>query len=289
MHIILGGTGHVGSATAAALLAHGEPVTIVTRESSRADEQRRSGAQVAVADVHDVASLRRVFQQGKRLFLLNPPADPSTDTDVEERKTVTAIVAALEGSGLDKIVAQSTYGAQPGERCGDLSTLYEMECAVRARGIPVRIIRGAYYMSNWDHSLEIVRKEGVLHTLYPADLELPMVAPQDVGQLAARLLTEPVERVGLHYVEGPERYTPSDVAAAFADALRRPVRLVTVPREDWKETFRRMGFSEAAAESYARMTAVTVDGLYELPDMPERGKVSLHRYIAELVQRAGKP
>lgn len=287
MHIILGGTGHVGSATAAALLARREPVTLVTRSGSRADAWRRRGAQVAVADVHDVASLRRVFRQGRRLFLLNPPADPSTDTDVEECETVAAIIAALEGSGLQKIVAQSTYGARPGERCGDLSTLYELEQALHAQPIPVSVIRGAYYMSNWDFSLDTARKAGVVQTFFPADFELPMVAPADLGQIAARLLTEPAERRGLHHVEGPERYAPSDVAAAFARALARPVELVTVPREDWKKTFENMGFSEPAAESYTRMTAITVEQC-EMPDRPERGKISLERYIADLVERSAR-
>lgn len=34
MHIVLGGTGRVGSATARALLKRGEPVTIVTRDAA---------------------------------------------------------------------------------------------------------------------------------------------------------------------------------------------------------------------------------------------------------------
>ncbi|MFS2017377.1 NAD-dependent epimerase/dehydratase family protein [Massilia sp. CT11-108] len=36
MHIIIGGTGHVGSATARALLRRGEPVTVVTRNAGHA-------------------------------------------------------------------------------------------------------------------------------------------------------------------------------------------------------------------------------------------------------------
>jgi uncharacterized protein YbjT (DUF2867 family) len=285
MHIILGGTGHVGSATAATLLDRGEPVTIVTRQSSRAEEWRRRGAQAAVTDVRDVASLRRLFRQGRRLLLINPPAQPSTDTDVEERTTIDAIVAALEGSGLEKIVAQSTYGARPGGHCGDLSTLYYMEQALQAQPIPVSVVRAAYYMSNWDFALELARDAGVLQTLFPAAFKLPMVAPEDLGRVAARLLTEPAERAGLHHVEGPERYSPSDVAAAFAKALSRPVQVLTVPREDWGKTFLSIGFSEPAAEAYARMTEVTLDEPYVMSDTPERGTVSLDRYITELVER----
>jgi len=245
----------------------------------------RRGAKVAVADVHDVDSLRNIFRQGKRLFLVNPPADPSTDTDAEERKTVASLVAALEGSGLEKIVAESTYGAQPGERCGDLCILYDMEQALHAQSIPATIIRAAYYMSNWDVSLETARTECVVHTLYPPGFKLPMVAPQDLGQVAARLLTEPVESSGLHYVEGPERYSPTDAAVAFAHALGKPVQVVAASREQWKETFKSMGFSEPAAESYARMTAISVDERYSMPESPERGTVSLQHYISSLVGR----
>lgn len=286
MYIVLGGTGHVGSATTNALLARGEAVTIVTRDSSKADAWKRRGAQVAVADVHDVESLRGVLRQGKRLLLLNPPADPSTDTDAEERKTGANIVAALVGSGLEQVVAQSTYGARAGERCGDLSTLYELEEALRAQAIPVSVLRAAYFMSNWDFSLETARSEGVVQTMFPADFELPMVAPADVGEVAARLLTEPVASAGLHHVEGPRRYTPADVAAAFAEALRKPVRVEVAPRETWRQVFEGLGFSAAAAESYARMTAVTVDEKYQVPGVPVRGKTSLSDYVAQLVARS---
>ncbi|WP_245316358.1 hypothetical protein [Mesorhizobium wenxiniae] len=59
---------------------------------------------------------------------------------------------------------------------------------------------------------------------------------------------------------------------------------MTAPREKWQETFEDMGFSKAAAKSYARMTAVSLDDL-ELPDSPERGTVSLQCYISDLVTR----
>lgn len=284
MHIILGGTGHVGSALSKALIENGEPVTIVTHDPSKAHDGHQRGREVAVADVHNTDALRRVFRHGTRLFLLNPPADPSTDTDTEERKSLASILAALSGSGLKKVVAESTYGAQPAERSGDLGILYEMEQALAAQSIPASIIRAAYYMSNWDASLETARKEGVVHTMFPADFNLPMVAPHDIGQLAARLMTEPVERTGLYYVEGPALYSPFDVAAAFAAALQKPVEAVVTPREQWTRAFKALGFSETAADSYAGMTAITLDRRYSLPDSPGRGTTSLQNYVNELVR-----
>jgi uncharacterized protein YbjT (DUF2867 family) len=284
MFIILGGTGHVGSAVAMELLKQRQPVTIVTRNGSDKEHWQERGAHIAVADVSDVDALCRIFRTGKRAFLLNPPAPTSTDTEIEESKTVASIVAALEGSGLEKVVAESTYGAQPGRRCGDLNILYDLEQALATQPIPFGIIRAAYYFSNWDTALETARKEGVLHTMFPADFELPMVAPDDLGRFTANLLASPIGRVGTHYVEGPERYSSNDVAAAISDVLGKPVRVVTTPREQWQQAFRDMGFSEAAADSYARMTALALDQPFK-PDESVHGIISLHAYFENLVRQ----
>ncbi|MBY3025210.1 NmrA family NAD(P)-binding protein [Rhizobium leguminosarum] len=283
MYIVVGGTGHVGSAVAQTLLDEGEAVTIVTRNSDKAGAWRQRGAEVAVVDVHDVTSLREVFRRGKRAFLLNPNADISSDTDREERETVRCLLEAIEGSGLEKVVAQSTMGAQPGEKCGDLSVLYELEVGLRNQPIPASVIRAAYYFSNWGTMLGAVTRDGVLATMLPADLKLPMVAPEDLGSVAARILQEPIERIGIYPVEGPQRYSPNDVAAAFAATLGRAVRVDVIPRENWEDAYRGLGFSDAAAHSYARMTALTVDG----PEYPEdaiRGSTSLQAYIDKLVR-----
>ena len=201
----------------------------MTRAADRAEHLRKLGAEIAVADVHDVETMRNVFRFGKRLFLLNPPAAPDTDTDRTEKDTVRCLLNALDGSGLEKVVAESTYGAQPGDALGDLSTLYELEQGLTAQPIPFSIIRAAYYMSNWDMMVTPARENGLLPTMYPADLRIPMVAPADLGRVAAGLLTEPAERAGIHYVEGPDRYSSTDVANAFADALGRSVTPAVTP------------------------------------------------------------
>jgi uncharacterized protein YbjT (DUF2867 family) len=287
MHIVLGGTGHLGSATVRALLARGEPVTLVTRNVARGEEWRNKGARIAVCDVLDVARLRAVFATGRRLFLVNPPANPATDIDVEERRTATAIVSALEGSKLEGVVAVSTYGARPCAHCADLGVLYELEQALAAQNIPSKILRVAYLMTNWDAQLEVVRDGGVLSTMLPARMRLPMVAPADVGAVAARFLSESSGKAGLEYVEGPQRYSPADVAAAFSKALGRPVNLDVTPPEKWGEVFEHLGFSPQAADSYARMTQVTLESL-ELPDQPLRGAVSLDEHVGELVRPSAK-
>jgi uncharacterized protein YbjT (DUF2867 family) len=286
MYVVMGATGHVGSATAAALLARGTQVTIVTRDAQHAGAWREKGADVAEADVEDVASLRAAFRQGRRAFLLNPPADTSLDTDLVERRTVAGILAALADSGLEKVVAESTGGAQRGSRIGDLSVLWELEQGLARTPIPAAINRAAYYMSNWDAQLDAIRKTGKLSTMFPADLAIPMVAPRDLGEVAAQRLVSSLDDVGIRYVEGPKRYSSAEVAKAFSNALGRPVEVIVTPRAQWKDAFRKLGFSEAAADSYARMTGVSIDGGFDMRKDSVRGTTTIEAYVRDLLARS---
>lgn len=284
MNIILGATGHIGSVLTRSLLEQKAPVTAVVRNAEKAAPLQQLGARIEVLDVLDTNKLHEVFRNGEKLFLLNPPAPPDKDTVMEEQRTLKSILQALEGSGVQKVVAESTYGAQPGEGIGDLGVLYEMEEGLAHMGVPHSIIRAGYYMSNWDFSLEQARDSGVVYSLLPVDFKLGMVAPADIAKVAARLMLEPVGNNGLHYVEGPEHYSPADVAAAFATELNRPVEAVAIAPEKWETTLQEMGFSPAAAASMAAMTAIVVEGRIELPAEPERGSTTLQEYIHRLVK-----
>jgi uncharacterized protein YbjT (DUF2867 family) len=235
--------------------------------------------------VRDVPALRAILRTGTTALLLNPPAAPFTDTDAVERANAAAIVDAVTGSGLRKAVAVSTTGARRGERCGDLTVLFEFEEKLKAQAFPVAINRGVYYMSNWTEMLDTVRHRGKLPSFFPEDLVIPMVAPDDLGEVAARRLLEPADRTDTIDVEGPRRYTPRDVADAFAHALGRPVDVEVIPRHAWEQTYRQLGFSPEAARSYACMTGTVLDEQDGWPDDPVRGPTTLEDFICASSKR----
>lgn len=286
MFIVMGATGNVGAAVANELLNRGEEVTILTRRPEGAGAWAGRGATVAQADANDIGSLKEAFRKGKRAFLLNPPGDRRGDTDKTERRTIANILAALEGSNLDMVVAASTYGAQPGEAIGDLSTLWHLEEGLRSQSIPAAINRGAYYMSNWLGFADAIRETGVLPSLFPADTEMPMVAPADLGRAAAARLLGPADDTTVRHIEGPARYTSQNVADAFARALGRQVEVDVASRETWEAGFKSIGFSPEAAGAYARMTAVSLDKGFDAPASPSRGATDLDTFIAAAVAQS---
>jgi uncharacterized protein YbjT (DUF2867 family) len=284
MHIITGGTGHVGSALAEALLKKGENVTIVSRSSKNAKEWLSKGAQMAVADIYDTAALHEIFKTGKSVFILNPPADPMTNTPVQERKTIASLLEALKYSGVEKVVVESVIAAQPGDNIGDLGVLYDLEQGIAKLSYPYSIIRPGYYMSNWAESLSTIEEKGEVISFYPADLKMPMIAPKDIGELAAQLMTEK-NSPKINAIQGPEIYSANDVAAAFSKALGRNVTVQVIPKDKWKATYILMGFSEEAAESYTRMAEVSLNYFEKSTDTSSiiKGRITLQEYVDSLI------
>ncbi|WP_200959619.1 hypothetical protein [Bosea sp. Root670] len=184
---------------------------------------------------------------------------------------------------MEKVVAASTMGAAAGPalppRTGDSSVLYEFEQGLASQQIPVAINRGAYHLSNFEMQIDQVRETGKLQTMFPADFRLPMVAPEDLGKAAMSRLTSSLNDVGIVSIEGPMRPTFGDVADAFAEVLGSQVLVVTNPRDKWVEVLKAEGFSEPAADAYARMTAVAIEGPATPESETEKGCTSLKAYI----------
>lgn len=126
-------------------------------------------------------------------------------------------------------------------------------------------------------------RQGSITTMFPARLQIPMVAAADLGVAAARRLAGPLDDIGVRYVGGPEAYSFDDVAAAFAKMLDHAVTVRTIERSEWESSSRRVGFSERAAQAYAQMTEVSLEG-FDMPDDPIRGTTSLQDYISGLVK-----
>lgn len=241
MNIVTGATGNVGSALIKALISKGEKVTAITRDRSKAEKMFGNTVEIVQADVMDTNTLHQIFKRGAAVFILNPPADPSGNTDIEERKTARSLVAALQQLDIKRLVVESTMGSQPGDHIADLGVLYELEQDVKKLPYDCRIIRPAYYMSNWKNSLTEVKETGELTSFYPPDFKFPMVAADDIGALAAELMTAE-KSARINPIQGPEEYTANDVAAALEEILSRNVKVKVIPRKEWENFISRLAF-----------------------------------------------
>ncbi|WJH38628.1 NAD(P)H-binding protein (plasmid) [Aliirhizobium terrae] len=170
--IVLAATGNIGSQVVQSLKASNENVLAVTHDNEKAHSITGGEVEGVAVDLKDTDALRDVFRRGKRAFLLVPQAPPTTDTNTEELRTANSIADAVEGSGLEKVMVVSTYGAQEGHAIGDLSVLWKFERQIKATGVAMAVNRGAYYFTNIDMLIEPAKK-GELSTPFPENLVMP--------------------------------------------------------------------------------------------------------------------
>jgi len=283
MYVILGAAGHIGSQLVESLKTIGENIVAVTHDADKAHSVTAGSVKGVAVDLKDADALRDIFHKGKRAFLLNPQAPPTTDTNSEELGMAKSISDAVKGSGLEKVVVVSTYGAQEGDAIGDLSVLWEFERLIKTAGVPMAVNRGAYYFTNIDMLVDAAQN-GELPTPFPEDFVMPMVSPIDLGKVAAARLTSPVEDIGVKYVEGPRRYSFADVAAILSDAVGRHVETKRIPRDGIKASYLEQGFSEPAARAFTNMTLATLDQGPDLPTDPILGEVTLEQHVKSTIE-----
>lgn len=240
MVAVTGITGKVGSRVARGLLAQGQTVRAVVRSRAKGDEWAALGCDVSVASIDDAAAMTEAFRGVDAVFLLTPPNyDPEPGFPDTQRNSV-AIRKAIEESRPAKVVFLSTVGAQVTEM-NLLNNSGMTEAMLRTVPVPVAFLRAAWFMENAAWDIESA-KRGVVHSfLQPLDHRIPMVATEDIAQTAVELLGQSWKGVRVVELEGPERYSADDVAAALASVLHTPVRNEIVPRSTWEKLFRSQG------------------------------------------------
>lgn len=241
MYVITGITGKVGSALARSLLAAGQPVRAVVRDAAKGAAWAAHGCEIALADMGDAQALTRAFAGATGVFILPPPEFDPAPGYPEAQAVIGSVVAALTAATPEKVLCLSTIGADA-VHDNLLSQRTLLEDALRELALPITFLRPAWFIDNAAWDVPSARETGIiLSYLMPLDRAFPMVAAQDVGEVGAELIQQAWNGIRVVELEGPSRVTPDDLAAAFAQALGRPVRAVPVPRDTWESLFRAQG------------------------------------------------
>jgi len=191
MYVILGATGHTGSAAAKALLAKGRKVRVVGRSASKLSQFVTQGAEAFESDVLDAGSLTKAFAGAKAVYALVPPKMDSADFRAYQDKAVESIASALEAAGVTHAVTLSSVGADKPEKTGPVIGLHNMEERLnRIGGLNVLHLRAGYFMENTLAQAGVIRDFGMMGGPVRADLPLPMIATRDIGAAAADALAE---------------------------------------------------------------------------------------------------
>jgi uncharacterized protein YbjT (DUF2867 family) len=289
MYVVVGASGNTGGATARALLEGGAAVRAIVRDPAKAQGWRARGAEVALADLDDVASLEKAFDGARAAYVLNPPAYRAADLFARAEALAANIAQAVRRSKLPRLVVLSSVGAHLDAGNGNIRTNRLFERALGGLDCPVVFLRPAYFMENWGWVAPVAAQAGLLPSfLLPTSRKIPMVAAADIGALAARAMLD-ATMGGVIQLEGPQPCSADDAAAAFAAALGRPVTAVPVPEQEWAPNLQKSGFSPRTIEAWIEMFRGFNSGAvgFEKRDAaPVRGTVALGEAVRAIARKA---
>lgn len=216
--LVIGATGTVGSLVVEGLARQGVRVGAMVRQAGK--RPRRAGVDEVVADLTDVASLRRALAGVRTLFLLNALAAD------ELTQSLQALNVARE-VGIQRIVYLSVINADKYPDVPHFASKRTVEHMIEALGLPATILRPAYFMQN-DLSIQPVI-EG--HGVFPMPIGAKGVAMVDARDIADIAVAEILRRDRADTalptltldVAGNEVFTGESATAVWSRALGRPI------------------------------------------------------------------
>jgi uncharacterized protein YbjT (DUF2867 family) len=284
MLVVLGANGRAGGETARALIAQGEAVRVVLRRAEQAAAWTAMGAEVAIASIDDAGAVAAALDGAAGAFLLNPPP-VSGDPYARTEEIGTALAEGARRARLPKAVVLSSIGAQHASGTGVIATLHRLEALLDGAATATTFLRPGYYVETWSEVAEAAMAEGVLPTFLEPAQKIPMVSTIDVGRTAAQLLREDWTGKRIVELSGPDDWSASDVAAAFAGALGRSVTPVFVPPDQRAAMLAGAGVPGEVAAALLGMYDGIADGQvgHEAGKELRRGSVPLDTAVARIV------
>lgn len=283
MNVILGAGGQVGSQVATLMESRGKPVRRIFHHPPKQAVPKAKNSENAVADYFDKESLKKTFSGGDTVLLLTPESTTSEDMLEDAKMVLGNYKAALEGSGIKRVVGLSSGGAQLSPGTGTLQLYALLEETLRDLEMETYIVRPAYYYSNWMMYLDTARNDGILPTFFPTEHAIPMIAPKDVAAFIADVMEKGMEHETAE-ITGPDLYTPSDIARFMGDVLGRDVTAMQIPREEWLPGLLQAGLSHSSAEYLLGMTQAVIDGKTGFTMPPIHTGTTFAVYLNEYLQ-----
>ena len=251
--LVTGATGKTGRAVVRQLLDLGYPVRATVRKhDERAAKLESLGAEMVVADFHDLRSMRGAMKGVGRVYFVYPPQGAR----LIEATTIAA--TAARDAGVRGFVNMSQISAREDSDSPLARHHWLSEGILDWADVGAIHIRPTFF-AEMLHILgaQAIATEGKLYLPYGDERHAP-VAADDIARVVVGLLTDPEPHVGERYVlTGPKNLTVAEMASALSEELGTAVEYVDLPLDVWGDAISGVeGLNEFAV---THLKAVAVD------------------------------
>lgn len=288
LYVVTGVTGRTGSVVAKTLLETGQRVRVVIRNIDQKTYWQSKGAEVVLADLMKKETLGAAFHDADCVYIVSPPQYSSERLFSQAEDMASNIADAVRGAGITRVVALSSVGADKLTGTGWIAMNRMLEEALVHTNVSVALLRAAYFMENLAPLVEVALKQKQFHSfLSPLDKQFSMIATEDIGHIAARIMTEKWSGVRVVELVGPSSYSPNDVASCVSDIVAESITAHEIPVKDWSSFMEGAGFSQAGLQGFIDMTRALNSGHISFGNvvMTERyaGQLDLRSVIVNLL------
>ena len=263
--LVTGATGNVGSAVLGNLGTTEVNLRTLAHDEAKAQSLKDRGVEAVVGDFLEPETLIPALQ-GVSTVLLITPIHPEQVTQASN-----VIKAAKESGNDPRIVRLSVHQASHEAPSRNSRQHAQIEDEVRSSGLPYTLLRPTTFMQNTLATARTVASEGKIYQPFK-DGKLGMIDARDIGEVAAKVLTEEGHEGKVYTLTGPAAISLYEVAEALSEVLGKEVRYVNISLEDAKRAMLNMGLSEwradvlieyakAHSEGYSNFTTEDVEQL----------------------------
>ena len=240
---VIGATGSVGSATVKALsVKYSSRVDIragVRNPDKAGHLNSLAGVTVVKAEM-GTAELENTLRGVYSLLIIPPPAqnraELATTTAASAKKAGVAHQVIISGGGVE---LNTDFTKQ----------WSEMEAGVKALGVAYTFLRLPFFIDNFWSFKDSIKSARVINNPTDPTKAFTTVVVADIGNAAATVLVEPASHANKAYTIASDYHSYGDLAAAFGEALGKPVTYNRVSYEDTRKQFLAAGIPEAATDT----------------------------------------
>ena len=224
--VVTGAAGKTGLTVLRALTARGASVRALVRHDGQRERVEGAGAvETRVADLADRGAMESAFGGAGAVYYICPNLRPN------EGQLGRLAIAAARDTGTGRFVYHSVLHPQA-EKMPHHWQKLRVEEALFESGLDWTVLQPTAYMENLLAGWGAVVGEGLFRVPYPAGSRIALVALQDVGEVAARVVTEAGHAGATYELVGTEPLTQHEVAEALTGSIGRPVRAVAIPARE---------------------------------------------------------
>jgi uncharacterized protein YbjT (DUF2867 family) len=194
--LVTGATGQQGGALARHLRNQGYRVIAFTRraDSPAARVLEALGAELALGDFDDPASLEAAARRADTLFAMGTPFEAGPDAEIRQGMN---LVDVARRAGVRHFVYSSVAGADRLTGIPHFDSKHEVERYLRRSNLPYTIVGPTFFMENFTGPMFREGLEaGVLAMGLPPTHGLQMVAVEDLARFFGRVVAIPEDFYG---------------------------------------------------------------------------------------------